>query len=110
MIQTEQYILVFCTCPDAAAARVIAEKLVVESLAACVNVVSGLESLYQWRGKLQTDREVLLIIKTEKSRLDDVEAAILASHSYELPEIIAVPIEAGSESYLNWLSENIISK
>jgi len=77
-----------------------------ERLAACVNQVPGLVSTYRWEGKVQKANECLLIIKTTGARFEAVKERIKSLHSYELPEIIALPITAGSSEYLNWLAEN----
>lgn len=81
----------------------IADTLVSNNLAACVNIVNGVESVYQWQGKIEHDKEFLLIIKTRHSLFPQLEHAIQELHDYELPEIIAVPIEAGEQNYLNWI-------
>ncbi len=99
----DNYIMVFNTCDSAEMASSIAEMLVSRKLAACVNIVSGIESVYEWQGKIEHDEETLLIIKTQKSLFADVESAIQEIHNYELPEIIAVSIEAGEKHYLNWI-------
>ncbi len=106
MQTTEQYSLLLCTSPDTDTAESLAKKLVEEALAACVNVVPGLKSFYQWQGELKCDGECLLIIKTEHAHHEELEKLIRASHPYELPEIIAVPINAGSKAYLDWISAN----
>ena len=79
--------------------------LVSKRLAACVQLVSKLESHYRWKGKKEISREILLIIKTRSSLYKKVEAAILKNHSYEVPEIICLPISKGSKTYLNWLAK-----
>ena len=79
--------------------------LVSGKLAACVQLVPGLESHYRWKGKKETAKEVLLIIKTRSALYKKVEAAILKKHSYEVPEIICLPITKGSEAYLSWLTK-----
>lgn len=88
----------------------LAKTLVEESLAACVNIVPGLKSCYQWKGELNCDQECMLIIKTEKAQFEELEKLILTSHPYELPELIAVPINAGNKAYLDWISANTKSK
>ena len=95
--------MVFNTCDSAEIASSIAETLVSKKLAACVNLVKGIESVYQWRGEIEHDKEILLIIKTRQSLFSQVQNAIQELHDYELPEIIAVPIEAGEKKYLNWI-------
>jgi periplasmic divalent cation tolerance protein len=98
-----QPLLVYCTCPDHDTALRIAKSLVDQQLAACVNVVPGLTSVYRWQGQMETAQEVLLLIKTRRAVYPELEAALLALHPYELPEIIAVPIEAGLPAYLSWI-------
>ncbi|HET8551284.1 MAG TPA: divalent-cation tolerance protein CutA [Gammaproteobacteria bacterium] len=95
----------FCTCPDAACAADMAKALVEERLAACVNLVPGLRSFYRWKGQVQEESEVLLIIKTAQERFEAVEERIAELHPYELPELLAVPITTGSAAYLAWLRE-----
>lgn len=102
---TEQALAVLCTCPDAAKAREIADALVAENLAACVNIAPGLTSVYRWRGNIHADDEVLLIIKTRAGRMQAVEERIRALHPYELPEVIALPVTGGSALYLDWIQE-----
>jgi len=107
---TDAGILVaFCTCPDPETAQRIATALVTEKLAACVNQLAGVRSTYLWKGELQNDSEVLLVIKTTISKLATVEARIKALHPYEVPEFIALPVIAGSEEYLDWVRQNIRS-
>lgn len=84
----------------------IANSLVSSQLAACVNIIKGIESVYQWQGKIEHDKELLLIIKTRRSLFSQLEQEIQALHDYELPEIIAVPIEAGEKNYLNWIQSS----
>ena len=97
------YILVITTLPDAAAAHAIAGLLVRNRLAACVNVGAPVTSVYTWKDQLQQDPEVMLTIKTRAARFEALNAAIVAAHPYELPEVIAVPITAGHPAYLAWI-------
>jgi periplasmic divalent cation tolerance protein len=97
-------LIVFSTFPDESAARVSAGKLVEERLAACVNILPGLTSLYRWEGKLQTSEEVLLVIKTTRESYPRLESALKACHPYELPEILAVAVDAGLPEYLQWVA------
>lgn len=94
---------VFTTCPDTTTAETLARALVDEGLAACVNIVPGLRSIYRWQGKTETADEVLLLIKTATGHYGDVERRIVALHPYELPEIVGVPILNGLAPYLAWL-------
>lgn len=98
-------LLVLCTAPDADVGATLARGLVDARLAACVNIVPGLRSFYVWKGEVHDDAEVQLLIKTRRARFDDVRAHLAAHHPYEVPEIIALPIEAGAKSYLDWLDE-----
>lgn len=100
---TDNYIIVLTSCNSSEIASSIADSLVSSKLAACVNIVNGVESVYHWQGKIERDKEILLIIKTRQSLFSQVEQVIQELHDYELPEIIAVPIEAGEKNYLNWI-------
>lgn len=98
--------IVLVTSPTLALARKIALAVVERRLARCVNVArSPVESFYTWKGKLESAREHLLIIKTTAARLPQLEREVKRLHSYEVPEFIALPITAGSPEYLSWLSE-----
>ena len=97
-------LLVFCTCPDTATADRIAEALVTERLAACVNQIPGIRSVYLWQGKIERDAEVLLMIKTTDRRFAALETRITRLHPYEVPEIIAAPVTRGLPAYLEWVS------
>jgi periplasmic divalent cation tolerance protein len=100
------HLLVLCTCPGNTVAAEVATALIEQNLAACVNRVTGVKSWYRGEGHLQQDEEVLLLIKTTSGRMAEVETAIRKLHPYELPEVIAVPITAGSEGYLNWIAQS----
>ena len=97
-------ILVLTQLPDRPAALELARALVEAGIAACVTVGASVDSLYHWRGQIETSAEVPVIIKTQAARYAEVEAAIRARHPYELPEIIAVPIVAGLAPYLDWIT------
>jgi periplasmic divalent cation tolerance protein len=100
--------VVLVTCANTAEAKRIARAVVEERLAACVNILPGaVTSIYRWKGKVETARERLLIIKTSRKRLAKVQATVERLHSYEVPEFIALPILAGSRAYLDWLEENV---
>lgn len=90
--------------PDRASATALARALVEARLAACVNVGAPVDSLYHWRGEIETASEVPVMIKTQRDRYRDIESAIRARHPYELPEIIAVPISDGLAPYLQWIT------
>ncbi len=97
------FIVVLVTVASAEEGQRIAEALVGERLAACVNVVGPIRSIYAWKGAVQRDEERLLIIKTRAALFDELESRVRALHSYETPEVIALPISAGSQPYLDWL-------
>ena len=98
-------LVVFVTCGSEEEALKIAHALVEERVAACVNLVSPIRSIYRWEGKVWDENEWLLIIKTQMLRFDDLEKRVKSLHSYSIPEIIALPITKGYSSYLNWLKE-----
>ncbi|HTX24637.1 MAG TPA: divalent-cation tolerance protein CutA [Steroidobacteraceae bacterium] len=98
-------LVVLCTCPDEPTAERIARELVSGRWAACVNRWGGVKSTYRWDGALREESEVLLIIKTLKDRYEALEMRLKALHPYEVPEIIALPILAGSERYLAWMAQ-----
>jgi periplasmic divalent cation tolerance protein len=95
--------IILCTCPDQATAENIARLLIERKLAACVNILPGLTSYYRWQGQVESAQELLLLIKSSDARYSAVEAAILENHPYELPEIVAVPVEQGLPDYLHWI-------
>ncbi len=99
-------LLCYCSCPDAVSAQRIAEALVQERLAACVNHLPGINSTYRWDGAVTTDSEALLLIKTTAARLEALTARLLELHPYDLPELIAVPVERGHVAYLEWVRAN----
>ncbi len=102
---TDKFV-VLVTCSTAAEARRIARAVVDARLAACVNILPGaLESIYRWKGKVESARERLLLIKTSRKRLAKLQATVERLHSYDVPEFIALPIDAGSPAYLAWLDE-----
>jgi periplasmic divalent cation tolerance protein len=96
-------LLAFCTAPDLETADHLGTRLVEEGLAACVNLLPGIRSLYRWQGRLQRDAEVLLLIKTREVLFPALASRLRELHPYELPEIIACPISQGLPDYLNWV-------
>ena len=101
-------IAVLVTCGSVEEARKIGHAIVEERLAACVNVVQApVESIYRWKGRVDSATEFLMIIKTSRERFSALEQRIKELHSYEIPEIIALPIEKGSHDYLAWLTDSV---
>jgi len=98
-------IIVLVTCGSEEEAVKISNALVEERLAACVNLISPVRSVYRWEEKIWDEKEWLLIIKTQRKRFQEIETRVKSLHSYSVPEIIALPIIAGSSSYLDWLAE-----
>lgn len=99
-------LIVFVTTPNNEEATKIADALVSERLAACVNIVAAVESIYRWEGNVTRDREALMIIKTTGERYPELELRIKQLHSYGTPEVIALTIERGSSQYLEWLRDS----
>lgn len=100
---SQEYYIISNACPDLETAEAIANTLVDEELAACVNIIPGMRSVYLWEGQRITRQEHLLLIKAMAADYDEIEETILELHPYELPEIIAVTISAGLPEYLDWL-------
>lgn len=98
--------IILTTWPDVESARAAAGKLVEEKLAACGNLVPGIESIYRWQGKIETSREVIVVFKTTAMRYAALEARIRELHSYEVPEILALPVGTGLPAYLRWVEES----
>ena len=97
-------LLVLTNLPDRAVAERLADTLVAKNLAACVNILAPCRSVYRWKGAVQHDEEHPMLIKTTAERCDALEQALRAGHPYELPEIIAVPVERGLPAYLDWVA------
>jgi periplasmic divalent cation tolerance protein len=98
-------IVVFMTASSGEEAARLADMLVGAKLAACVQILPEMESVYRWEGKIERQPEILLLAKTTKAKFDDLEREVRALHSYDTPEIIAVPVLAGSPAYLEWLKD-----
>ena len=101
---SEESFVVLVTTASVEEARTIAQTVVEERLAACASIIERIHSIFRWEGAVQSEHESLLIIKTTASRFSELQARIKAVHSYSVPEIIAVPIQMGAESYLAWLN------
>ncbi|WP_455208269.1 divalent-cation tolerance protein CutA [Kaarinaea lacus] len=107
--KSRKYCVVLSTCPNLEAAESIAMSLIENNLAACVNIIAGLTSVYKWQGNIEKSQEHLLIAKTSVAAYPAVESAILDRHPYELPEIISIPLNNGLTNYLSWIDENVVS-
>jgi len=101
------HIVIFITAKDVGEAETIAEKLVQDRLIACANIVSGIKSIFRWEGKVDKADEVLMILKTKKDLFPKIEEAVRSIHSYDVPEIIALPISDGHQKYLDWINESV---
>jgi periplasmic divalent cation tolerance protein len=106
-VSTSEPILVLCACPDNNIAKEMAASLVERKLAACVNITGTIQSIYRWEEKIHTDKEVLLLIKTTNKAWELLEQTLLELHPYDVPEIIVMPIVAGSRDYLDWVGDNV---
>ena len=107
MVDANEAIVVFVTAANSEEAAELAEMLVGQRLAACVQILPEMETVYRWLGKIERQKEVLVIAKTIKSKFEELEREVRAIHSYETPEIVALPLAAGSPPYLEWLSSSV---
>ena len=103
MTSVPDVLVVLVTAPSAEKAGELGRTLVSERLAACANVIPGLRSIYWWEGKVQDEPEALILLKTTRGRFEALRDRVLALHPYQVPEVVALPIEAGSENYLKWI-------
>ncbi|XP_062543538.1 divalent-cation tolerance protein CutA-like isoform X2 [Armigeres subalbatus] len=101
--------IAYVTTPNANSAKELARKLVERKLAACVNIIPGLTSIYEWEGKINEDQEILLMIKTRTTRIDELSKFVRENHPYSVAEVISVPIENGNPPYLDWLSKTVVA-
>jgi periplasmic divalent cation tolerance protein len=106
MKSAERFSIVLVTAPDLKTARVLARAALQARLIACANLIPKIESHYWWQGKIESGAEVLLVFKTQKSKLASLEKLILAKHPYDTPEFIVLPLSAGNQRYLEWLKSN----
>ena len=97
--------IVYVTCPDSNLAEKLAELSVKERLAACANIIPRMTSIYEWEGKIQKESEVILILKTQMSRVAGLTELITANHPYDCPCVIALPIEGGNQKFLDWINQ-----
>ncbi len=107
MEHADEVMVVLCAFPDGETARQIGTFLVERQLAACVNLVSGTESIYRWEGVVEQAPEVTAWIKTTRGRYQELETAIKAAHPYQVPEILALPVALGFDGYLGWVRESL---
>ena|SRR3989338_11200809 len=108
--ETSPFLIILVTCPTRTVGRRIAAALITRHLAACVNIVPGVESIFWWQGKMDRCREVLLLIKTTTRRFESLKRAVISLHPYDVPEVIALPIVAGHRAYLKWVTTSVISR
>jgi periplasmic divalent cation tolerance protein len=99
--------IVLCTCADREQAERIADRLIQQHLAACVNILPGVQSIYRWQGAVESAAEVLMLIKTDAAHSNQVQSTIASLHSYEVPEFLILPVSGGSEAYLAWLKASL---
>ena len=103
-------LLVLTTCASADEAERLAASLVEQRLAACVNMLGRVQSTYRWQGRVEREQESLLVIKTTEARLAKLEKAIRERSSYEVPEVLAIPVHGGSAAYLGWLADSVAER
>src|SRR5208337_5361198 len=101
------FAVVLVTAPDLKTARSLARAALAARLIACANLISKVESHYWWRGKIESGAEVLLVLKTQKSKLAALEKLVLARHPYDTPEFLVLPVSAGNKKYLDWLAASL---
>ena len=105
MKMKDEFCLILCTCPDMDVAQSLATRLIGDHLAACVNVLPGVRSVYVWDGKIENAQEVQLFIKTQPQCYEAISYFMKAHHPYEVPELLMVPINGGDEGYLAWVKD-----
>ena len=106
LVREDDVQVVLCTCPSDEASS-LARAILERRLAACVNVIPGVRSLYWWKGELVEDGESLLVIKATEDRLKMLEAALTELHPYDVPEMLSIGVQAGAEAYLSWVRESL---
>ena len=102
-----KFAIVLITAPDLKTARALAKAALQARLIACANLVPKIESHYRWQGQIESSTEILLILKTQKSKLAALEKLVLAKHAYDTPEFLVLPLSAGGKKYLDWLAQNL---
>jgi len=106
-VQADETVLVLCTCPDESSARTLALSLLENKLAACINIVPKILSLYYWEGKLNENQETLLLVKTLRQHYSELEHHLKTKHPYDCPEILCLSITQGLPEYLNWIKHSL---
>jgi periplasmic divalent cation tolerance protein len=109
MKSAHSFAIVFATAPDLKVARAMANAALKSKLIACANLIPKIESHYRWQGKIESSAEVLMILKTRKSKLAALEKLILAKHPYDTPEFLVLPMTAGNKKYLDWIGRDGVS-
>ncbi len=104
---SEEALIVLCTCPDETSTHEVTTALLEHRLAACVNRVAGIESWYRWEGRVEQDREYLLLIKTTAASYPALERLIIEMHPHDVPEVLAVAVDKGSARYLDWIVDSV---
>lgn len=107
MSDPDAALVVLVTGPDPGTLEELGRSLVEERLAACANLIDGVRSVYRWDGRVEEDDEALALIKTTRGRVDELEARVRELHPYDEPEVVALPVEAGSRSYLEWVASSV---
>ncbi len=100
-----QYVVVFMTTPDEEVAATIGRQVVEEGLCACCNIVNPIRSIYRWKGRVHDEKEVLCVLKTRSALFESLKKRVKELHPYEVPELVALPIEEGLSEYLGWIDE-----
>ncbi len=101
------YQIVLCTCPDIVCAKTIAAELINDKIAACVNIIPAVTSIYKWQGKIECTEEVQMLIKSQQPFFEQVNRKINQLHPYETPEMIALNIQQGDKHYINWIADSM---
>ena len=104
-VSTGDALLVLCTCPDEAVARDLARRVVEARLAACVNILPSVRSIYTWQGEIADDAEALMLVKTRDECFERLQQTIVDAHPYDVPEVVGIDIERGFEPYLSWITD-----
>ena len=105
-----EIVIVFVTVPGLREGRRISKAVLTSRLAACVNVIPGIQSMYQWKGKIVQEKEAMLVLKTTRPRYRKLEQKIKQLHPYEVPEVIAIPMICGSSQYIEWVTKEVANK